>query len=83
MNKTILKALILINPIVIWGIGNMLISFVMHTIMFSSMSVPFQDGGSDGFTIEYGVSPIYGIGFLIGGIYISIKLWIKYIENHE
>jgi len=61
----------------------MITHFVMYTIMFSPASIPFQDGGPGEFTIEYGVSLIYRIGFLIGGIYLSIKLWIKYIENHE
>ena len=80
MNKTILKALILINPIVIWVIGNMLIMFVMYTIMGPSIPTSFE-GGRPVFTVEYSVTPIYGYVILCGGIYFSIKLWIKYIEK--
>ncbi len=83
MNKTILKALILINPIVLWVIGNMIIMFVMYTIMSSPMPISFEDGQPDGFTVEYSATPIYGYVVLVIGIYLSIKLWVKYIENHE
>jgi len=83
MNKTILKALILINPIIIWVIGNMLIMFVMQTIMGPPDFTPFENGQPSGFTVEYSATPIYGYVILCGGIYLSIKLWIKHIENHE
>lgn len=78
MNKTILKALILINPIIIWVIGNRIIIFVMYTI--TTPPTLFEDGQS-GFTVEFSANPIYGYVILCAAIYLSIKLWIKYVEN--
>jgi len=81
MNKTILKALILINPIILWVIGNMLIMFFMYTIAGPPIPTSFEDGQPGGFTVEYTATPYYGYVILCAAIYLSIKLWIKYVEN--
>jgi len=79
MNKTRLKVGILIMPIICHMFTGWITSFVISALMNSGLiSVNSLAFNLVAFPIS--IIPYISLGF---ATYYSIKLWIKYIENHE
>ncbi len=79
MNKPLLKFAIVIMPIFAWWSSGWIIGSMTASFLFSKVSHNIDSG--NGYNIVMAsMSPI--IGFVILGImiYVSIKLWIKYIK---